>query len=137
MKNLSGEMKSNPDPQKESQDTAGEDFPLSQEAQPIRNIFREKIELLIMQQENELTQKQEALDEHLAQMRELQVKRDIAKRSLRLAKKKKLAKNLIGMIRDERKMLKANIRELKGIIKEQKNSLIAKREAIELLKTLI
>lgn len=81
-------MNTNPEPQKEPQDNAGEDLTMKQEAQPIGSICCEKIELLIAQQEDELILKQEALDEHLTQMSELQDKRDLAKRSLRLAKKK-------------------------------------------------
>lgn len=137
VKNIPGEMQKHPNHQKEPEVKATETKAVSMDQTLIENRCREKIAELTRHQENELKLTQEAIDAHLAQMIDIHEKRNLVKRSLKIAKKKKLSKTLIRMIRDEGKMLKANIRQLKALVKEEKNNVEVKREVVELLKTLI
>jgi hypothetical protein len=137
VKNIPGEMQKHPNHQKEPEVKATETNAVSTDQTLIENECREKIAALTRHQENELKLTQEAIDAHLVQMIDLHEKRNLVKRSLKIAKKKKMSKTLIRMIRDEAKMLKANIRQLKALVKEEKNNVEVKREVVELLKTLI
>jgi hypothetical protein len=107
------------------------------ESQKIETACRRRIIELIEKQENEIGLANEKLEKNHVKFVEFDKKWDLAKRSLKIAKKKKAAKNTVKLIKDERKSLKASRREYRNLIEAESAGIEAMKLAIEMLKTLI